>query len=137
MLPAEPFAALVRRQVQAFFADGAMSLHTRSLKYGKLSGGVLVSVAPSLMKRLKQHFHVFEFGVAAIFGMNGYVWVSPDRTGGAAAHAPDSVGGSARVPHSATVGPFRQRVPGLAVEYAQRGASTVHRAARLLRRRRR
>ena len=40
-----------------------MSLHTRSLKYGKLQGGVLVEVAPSLMRRLKQHFHRFDFGV--------------------------------------------------------------------------
>jgi len=68
---------LVSAEVQAFFQDGSMSLHTRSLKYGKLQGGVLVEVAPSLMKRLKQHFHTFDFGVAAIFGLNGYVWVYP------------------------------------------------------------
>ena len=53
-----------------------MSLHTRSLKYGKLQGGVLVEVAPSLMRRLKQHFHRFDFGVKVIFGMSGFVWVS-------------------------------------------------------------
>eukprot|EP00966_Prymnesium_polylepis_P245250 5673468-Prymnesium_polylepis.1 len=63
---------LVSAEVQAFFQDGSMSLHTRSLKYGKLQGGVLVVVAPSLMKRLKQHFHRFDFGVDVIFGMNGY-----------------------------------------------------------------
>lgn len=28
---------LLVAEVQAFFADGAMSLHTRSLKYGKVS----------------------------------------------------------------------------------------------------
>mmetsp|Transcript_5104 Transcript_5104/g.9875 ORF Transcript_5104/g.9875 Transcript_5104/m.9875 type:complete len:322 (-) Transcript_5104:77-1042(-) len=66
---------LLSAEVQAFFQDGAMSVHTRSLKYGKLKGGVLVHVAPSLMKRLKQHFHRFDFGVSAIFGMNGNVWV--------------------------------------------------------------
>lgn len=82
---------LLSAEVQAFFQDGAMSLHTRSLKYGKLSGGVLAQVSPLLMKRLKQHFHVFGFGVATIFGMNGYVWVSPDRTGGAGAHASDGL----------------------------------------------
>ncbi|KAJ1622262.1 putative exosome component 2 [Pavlovales sp. CCMP2436] len=64
-------------EVQTFFADGAMSLHTRSLKYGKLCCGTLVTVAPSLVRRAKQHFHAFEFGVAVIFGMNGYVWVGP------------------------------------------------------------
>lgn len=45
-----------------------MSLHTRSLMYGKLHDGVLVEVTPTLMKRLKQHFHTFDFGVHAIFG---------------------------------------------------------------------
>ncbi len=70
---------LVSAEVQAHFHDGSMSIHTRSLKYGKLSGGVLVSAAPALMKRLKQHFHLFEFGVHAIFGMNGYVWLSPAK----------------------------------------------------------
>lgn len=68
---------LLSAEVQAFFQDGAMSLHTRSLMYGKLSGGTLVMVAPSLMKRLKQHFHTFDFGVRAIFGVNGFVWLSP------------------------------------------------------------
>lgn len=70
---------LVSAEVQTFFQDGAMSLHTRSLKYGKLVGGTLVTVSPSLMKRLKQHFHTFDFGVEVIFGMNGYVWVCPAK----------------------------------------------------------
>ena len=75
---------LVSAEVQAFFQDGAMSLHTRSLKYGKLQGGVLVEVAPSLMRRLKQHFHCFDFGVKVIFGMSGFVWVSHISEGEAA-----------------------------------------------------
>ena len=74
---------LVSAEVQAFFQDGSMSLHTRSLKYGKLQGGLLVTVAPSLMRRLKQHFHRFEFGVSAIFGMNGFIWISPTPAGAA------------------------------------------------------
>ena len=81
---------LVSAEVQAFFQDGSMSLHTRSLKYGKLQGGVLIVVAPSLMKRLKQHFHRFDFGVDVIFGMIGYVWVSPSPEG--AALQPDDGG---------------------------------------------
>ena len=68
-----------------------MSLHTRSLKYGKLQGGVLALVTPSLVKRLKQHFHRFEFGVDVIFAMNGYVWVSPSPEG--AARPSDEAGG--------------------------------------------
>jgi exosome complex component RRP4 len=67
---------LVSAEVQAFFQDGSMSLHTRSLMYGKLRDGTLVAVTPTLMKRLKQHFHAFDFGVHAIFGMNGSVWLS-------------------------------------------------------------
>ena len=36
-----------------------------------------MTVAPSLMKRLKQHFHYFEFGVQSIFGINGFIWLAP------------------------------------------------------------
>ena len=89
---------LVSAEVQAFFQDGSMSLHTRSLMYGKLSNGVLVEVTPSLMKRLKQHFHAFDFGVHAIFGMNGYVWVSARKPGAgstAAATAANEEAGAA------------------------------------------
>lgn len=35
---------LLVAEVQAFFADGAMSLHTRSLKYGKVSSPSLPTV---------------------------------------------------------------------------------------------
>merc|ERR1719359_2185757 len=53
-----------------------MSLHTRSLKYGKLKNGQLVLVPPSLVLRQKSHFHSLPFGVDLIIGLNGYVWVS-------------------------------------------------------------
>jgi exosome complex component RRP4 len=33
---------LLVAEVQAFFSDGAMSLHTRSLKYGKVSGPFVI-----------------------------------------------------------------------------------------------
>jgi exosome complex component RRP4 len=36
--------------------DGSVSLHTRSLKYGKLAGGQLVEVPADLVKRQRQHF---------------------------------------------------------------------------------
>jgi exosome complex component RRP4 len=67
--------------VQAFFSDGAMSLHTRSLKYGKLRNGMLLSLSPRLIRRLKSHFvHLpapcGPHGVDVILGLNGYVWVS-------------------------------------------------------------
>lgn len=83
---------LLVAEVQAFFADGAMSLHTRSLKYGKvrpvlydrgradpcfqLRNGMLVIVPPSLIVRLKSHFNSLPCGVDLIIGLNGYIWVS-------------------------------------------------------------
>ncbi|KAH9971748.1 hypothetical protein BGW80DRAFT_1174430 [Lactifluus volemus] len=67
---------LLVAEVQAFFSDGAMSLHTRSLKYGKLRNGQLVSVPPILIRRLKSHFCSLPSGVDLILGLNGYIWVS-------------------------------------------------------------
>ncbi|KAF9581608.1 exosome non-catalytic core subunit rrp4, partial [Lunasporangiospora selenospora] len=67
---------LLVAEVQAFFGDGAYSLHTRSLKYGKLRNGSFVSVPPSLVQRCKSHFHSLSCGVDLILGLNGYIWVS-------------------------------------------------------------
>ncbi|KAH0582542.1 Exosome complex component rrp4 [Termitomyces sp. J132] len=67
---------LLVAEVQAFFSDGAMSLHTRSLKYGKLRNGQLVTVPPVLVRRLKSHFISLPCGVDLILGLNGYIWVS-------------------------------------------------------------
>jgi len=85
---------LASAEVQAFFQDGSMSLHTRSLMYGKLQNGVLVCVMPTLIKRLKQHFHTFSFGVHAIFGMNGFVWISGAKPGGSSHAGGMADGGS-------------------------------------------
>ncbi|KAF8074713.1 exosome complex exonuclease rrp4 [Lyophyllum atratum] len=67
---------LLVAEVQAFFSDGAMSLHTRSLKYGKLRNGQLVTIPPILVRRLKSHFIALPCGVDLILGLNGYIWVS-------------------------------------------------------------
>jgi exosome complex component RRP4 len=67
---------LLVAEVQAFFSDGAMSLHTRSLKYGKLRNGQLVAIPPILVRRLKSHFITLPCGVDLILGLNGYIWVS-------------------------------------------------------------
>ncbi|KAF9178990.1 exosome non-catalytic core subunit rrp4 [Haplosporangium sp. Z 767] len=67
---------LVVAEVQAFFGDGAYSLHTRSLKYGKLRNGSFISVSPALVQRCKSHFHSLPCGVDVILGLNGYIWVS-------------------------------------------------------------
>jgi exosome complex component RRP4 len=52
-----------------------MSLHTRSLKYGKLRNGRLVIVPPTLVVRQKSHFHSLPYGIELIVGLNGYIWV--------------------------------------------------------------
>ncbi|KII87278.1 hypothetical protein PLICRDRAFT_112567 [Plicaturopsis crispa FD-325 SS-3] len=67
---------LVVAEVQSFFSDGAMSLHTRSLKYGKLRNGQLVTIPPILVRRLKSHFITLPCGVDLILGLNGYIWIS-------------------------------------------------------------
>ncbi|XP_065191094.1 exosome complex component RRP4-like [Sycon ciliatum] len=68
---------LISAEVQAVHGDGILSLHTRSLKYGKLGQGTLVKVAPSLIKRCKSHFHNLSCGAMVILGHNGYCWISP------------------------------------------------------------
>ncbi|KAG5680110.1 hypothetical protein PVAND_009636 [Polypedilum vanderplanki] len=68
---------LLSAEVQNVYVDGSLSLHTRSLKYGKLSQGILISVSPSLIKRRKNHFHNLPCGVSVIIGNNGYIWISP------------------------------------------------------------
>jgi len=60
--------------------DGVLSLHTRSLKYGKRGQGCCVAVSPSLIKRRKNHIHNLPFGVTIILGNNGYIWIYPTTT---------------------------------------------------------
>ena len=70
---------LISAEVQQMFSDGAISLHARSLKYGKLVNGVLVQVSCTLIKRLPQHFVSLPCGVDAIIGSNGNIWITPTR----------------------------------------------------------
>lgn len=65
-------------EVQAFFGDGSVSLHTRSLRAGKLKlrNGVLVQLPSSaMMPRLKSHFISLPCGVDIVAGLNGRLWV--------------------------------------------------------------
>ena len=71
---------LVSAEVQQMFGDGAISLHARSLKYGKLTNGLLVQVPCTLVKRLPQHFVSLQCGVDVIVGSNGNIWISPTRS---------------------------------------------------------
>lgn len=71
---------LLVAEVQMIMSEGTMSLHTRSLKYGKLRNGTLVEVPSTLVVRLKSHFHTLACGVDMILGMNGYIWVQAAST---------------------------------------------------------
>ncbi|CAG9804798.1 unnamed protein product [Chironomus riparius] len=86
---------LLSAEVQNVYTDGSLSLHTRSLKYGKLSQGILISVSPSLIKRRKNHFHNLPCGISVIIGNNGYIWVAPivnvEEQGGGFAQCLDPV----------------------------------------------
>lgn len=71
---------LISAEVQNVHQDGSLSLHTRSLRYGKLGQGVLLKVAPSLVKRQKNHLihlNAQYSQVNIILGNNGFVWISP------------------------------------------------------------
>ena len=47
---------LLTCEVQQVQKEGTLVLHTRSLRYGKLENGTLVTVPPSLVGRRKNHF---------------------------------------------------------------------------------
>ncbi|XP_061929361.1 uncharacterized protein LOC107997117 [Apis cerana] len=70
---------LICAEVQSTFVDGSLSLHTRVLKYGKLSQGIMLKVSPALIKRKKTHFHTLENGASLILGNNGYIWIGASR----------------------------------------------------------
>lgn len=72
---------LICAEVQSIFADGSLSLHTRVLKYGKLSQGIMLKVSPALIKRQKTHFHNLANGACLILGNNGYVWIGANAGG--------------------------------------------------------
>lgn len=66
---------LLNCEVQSTFSDGSASLHTRSLKYGKLRNGMFVKVNSSLIVRTKNHMHELPGSVSVILGVNGYCWI--------------------------------------------------------------
>jgi exosome complex component RRP4 len=47
---------LVCAEIQNVNAEGVISLHSRSLKYGKLENGHLVTVPCGLIRRLSHHY---------------------------------------------------------------------------------
>lgn len=72
---------LIVAEVQSTFQDGSLSLHTRSLRYGRIGQGALVRVPPFLVERCKVLFHNLPMiGLHLILSNNGYIWISPSRT---------------------------------------------------------
>lgn len=67
---------LLNAEVQSLFSDGGASLHTRSLRYGKLRNGYFVSVPSSLIIRSKLHSYRLPDNIDCILGVNGYIWLS-------------------------------------------------------------
>jgi exosome complex component RRP4 len=69
---------LICAEIQNINGEGSISLHTRSLKYGKLENGCLVKVPSHLMKRLPQHYVSLpiQCNMDIIFGKNGFIWIT-------------------------------------------------------------
>lgn len=75
---------LVVAEVQQLHQDGAASLHTRSLKYGKLRNGVFVAVSGTgggggVVRSKRQAWTIDAANGAAkldlLLGVNGYIWI--------------------------------------------------------------
>lgn len=66
---------LLNAEVQSIFTSGSASLHTRSLKYGKLRNGIFLRVPSSLIIKSKNHSYDLPGNVSIILGVNGYIWI--------------------------------------------------------------
>lgn len=66
---------VLNAEIQSIFSDGSASLHTRSLKYGKLRDGIFLKIDNSLIVRSKNHTHNLPGGVTILLGVNGYIWI--------------------------------------------------------------
>lgn len=75
---------LLVAEVQSLFQDGSASLHTRSLKYGKLRNGVFLSVSGAggggVVRSRRQMWTMYTANgggeVDVVLGVNGYIWIA-------------------------------------------------------------
>ncbi|KAA8900725.1 hypothetical protein FN846DRAFT_958063 [Sphaerosporella brunnea] len=72
---------LLVAEVQSLFQDGSASLHTRSLKYGKLRNGYLIRVSSRGIQRARSQVVSLATAngggeVEVVLGVNGYVWIA-------------------------------------------------------------
>ncbi|CAH8542570.1 unnamed protein product [Schistosoma turkestanicum] len=88
---------LIVAEVHEVYKDGTLQLHMPGTRTGKLGGGCLLRIPPSLIKRQKIHRHRLAIpridtldgpitsasndviSVGLILGCNGYVWTGPAR----------------------------------------------------------
>lgn len=85
---------LLVAEVQSIYQDGAASLHTRSLKYGKLRNGIFLAVSGTGggggVVRARRQVWTVETGngggeVDVVLGVNGYIWICKHTSGELAA----------------------------------------------------
>lgn len=84
---------LLVAEVQSLFQDGSASLHTRSLKYGKLRNGYFMAVSGQgggggVVRAKRQIFTLQTAGrggeVDVVLGVNGYIWIAKHEDDAAA-----------------------------------------------------
>ena len=66
---------LLNCEVQTIFNNGIASLHTRSLKYGKLRNGIFLKIPNPLIVKTKNHAFDLPGNVSIVLGTNGYIWL--------------------------------------------------------------
>lgn len=66
---------LLNCEVQTIFNNGIASLHTRSLKYGKLRNGIFLKIPSPLIVKTKNHAFDLQGNVSIVLGTNGYIWL--------------------------------------------------------------
>ncbi|KAI4160219.1 MAG: hypothetical protein LQ342_005931 [Letrouitia transgressa] len=90
---------LLVAEVQSIYQDGAASLHTRSLRYGKLRNGVFLRVSGTgggggvvRSRRQVWTIHTANGGgdIDVVLGVNGYIWICKHTSGGLAATAEEA-----------------------------------------------
>ena len=69
---------LICCEIQNINGDGGINLHSRSLKYGKLENGQLLTIPCHLIKSLPQHYISLppSIGLDIILGRNGMIWIT-------------------------------------------------------------
>lgn len=100
---------LLVAEVQSIYQDGSASLHTRSLKYGKLRNGVFLAVsgtgggAGGVVRARRQVWTVSTGNgggeVDVVLGVNGYIWICAHSSTATAASTEPNANATGTTPH--------------------------------------